>query len=110
MDPIDDMFERKIGKRQHGYYHRDYGSHHESRHFLMGFMNSLLGRISYRKSVLLLVGGLLIAIVVVLILLAITLLPFASQTIAYLNENGLKGIFETVQWVIDRLWEGTGKK
>jgi hypothetical protein len=95
---FEDMFKQKYGYR-----------HHDSHHFGLYLIGNVLKRIIHSRTLLIFLVMVLLLIVFAVVALVIALWPLFIKFIAYVNQNGLKGVFDFVFSLINRIWEGGGK-
>jgi hypothetical protein len=95
---FEDMFKQKYGHR-----------HHDSHHFGPYLVRDVFNRIIHNRTLLIFLVMVLILIVFAVVALVIALWPLFFKFIAYINQNGLKGVFDFVWSLINRIWEGGGK-
>jgi hypothetical protein len=95
---FEDMFKQKHGHR-----------HHDSHHFGLYLIRQGFDRIIRNRTLLIFLVMVLILIVFAVIALIIALWPLFFKFIAYVNQNGIKGIIEFLMTFLNRLWEGGGK-
>ena len=95
---FEDMFKQKHGHR-----------HHDSHHFGLYLIRQGFNRIIHNRTLLMFLVMVLMLIVFAVVALGIALWPLFLKFIAYVNQNGLKGVFDFVCSLINRIWEGGGK-
>jgi hypothetical protein len=93
-----------------GHGHRDsasrYNGHLEPADILFPVIRRFSGG---GKKLVWTLAGLATFIILVFVGTVAALVPFISQAFDYLNQNGLKGVFDMLMGVLQRLWEGSGK-
>jgi hypothetical protein len=99
MDFLEDLFRRRPV----------HGHHHDSHYFGPDLVRSALNRLVRNKTLLVILAGIVLLITVASIALVVALLPLFSKGWAYISQNGLKGVFDFILPLINRLWEGGGK-
>ena len=99
MDFLEDLFKRRPGQ----------GHPHDSHHFGPDLVRSALNRLVHNKTLLAILAGIVLLIAIAAIALVVSLLPLFSKGWAYISQNGLKGVFDFILPLINRLWEGGGK-
>lgn len=107
MNHFEDTFKRKADHRHHndhGYY-RDHRQHHDSNHGGMDVIRPTLIRIFHNKTLLVVVGAILVLVIIAVVALVGALLPLASKFIGSIDQNGLKGALDTLLPIIKKLWE-----
>lgn len=112
---LDDLFERsKHGKHDH---------HSTSDHRHPGYRDGRYGhynplwdlaqRILHNKAILIAIIAVLLIFGALGIWLIVTLMPYLGQFITagakVLEQQGIKGILETIMPLLQKIWEGAGK-
>jgi hypothetical protein len=112
---LDDIFEGSKHKRQSDHFGRDHRltGYGDERH---GHDNPLLDRVKKllrNKTILAGIALTILIIGAVGIWLIITLLPYLGQIISLagniIEQQGIKGILETITPFLQKIWEGAGK-
>ena len=112
---LDDLFEGSKHKRHsdHDRYDNRHAGYSRERYGHYNPLLELARRILHNKTIL-------VAIIVVLLLfgalgiwLIVTLLPYLGQVVTtagkMLEQQGIKGILETIMPLLQKIWEGAGK-
>jgi hypothetical protein len=112
---LDDLFERSRHNRHSDHYGHDRHSagYGDERY---GHYNPLLNLAQKFLRNKLILAGILLTVLIIGALgiwLLVTLLPYLGQFISMagklLEQQGLKGIQETITPLLQKIWEGTGK-
>jgi hypothetical protein len=99
------FFEDLFKGRHFHQYDRYHHLHHQGKDLIRSGMSHILRS----KAVLLsLVIG-LVLVLAIFIGLLLLVLPLAYKFFSYINQNGIKGIYDLIGAFIFRLWEGSGK-
>jgi len=61
------------------------------------------------KSLLVILSVSAIILIVLVVVLIIVLMPLIMNMIGVVQQNGLKGIVESIGPVLERIWSGSGK-
>jgi cytochrome b subunit of formate dehydrogenase len=93
------------GSRQGGYnYH---GGHHKG-HLKLELIRTIFQSLPHKKA--LLAGALIIGIIMLITGIALlwALFPLITQTVGYVEANGIKSIVDGVLPYVEKLWKGNG--
>lgn len=106
---IEDFFEnKKRYQKKTPNFHTDKNNYRKS-HNLDSQFNwfKLLNKISNNKRLkyLLLIG--VISVIVIAIIILVVLFPFIIKVFNYIIENGISGLMENGENLINKLWNGT---
>jgi hypothetical protein len=99
MDFPEDLFRRRPG----------HGHHYDSHHFGSDLVHFALNRLVRNKTLLAILAGIVLLIFITAIALVVVLLLLFSKGIVYISQNGIKGVFDFILPLINRLWAGGGK-
>jgi len=110
---FDDLFKHRGHGGHHDDHHGDYyGGHRDDHHGHHGELGQYLYFFEKLKSNKKLLMVLIAAVVVVLIIgiaLIVSLAPLVFNLLDSLQKGGIKGLIETINPLLERLWSGTGK-
>lgn len=92
----------------HGYGYRDdrRSGHHDD---LMNYFESCARSILHNKLLMILLALALVLVLVIAIVLIVLFYPFLVKLWGFLLDNGLKGIIDLVQPILNLIWQGQGK-
>jgi len=88
--------------------HHHHGGGHRHGSYKLELLRSVLHSIPNRKTILTVA---LIACAVLLIIIAALLwavFPLIMQAVGYVEENGIKGVVDSLLPYVDKLWKGNG--
>jgi hypothetical protein len=112
---FDDLFE---GSKHEKHYHHSTSEHRHTgyRDDRYGHYNPLLElaqRILRNKAILIAIIAVLLIFGALGIWMIVTLMPYLGQVVAtagkMLEQQGIKGILETITPLLQKIWEGAGK-
>lgn len=94
------MFEDKENKN------REYQGKHEEDDFTQKIIKDFIDKIKNNKKLMLLVIIAGVLIIGIGIFLLISFFPVIYKMIAYINTNGVQGVFDLINQFLERLWSG----
>ena len=112
---LDDLLERSKHNRHSDYYGRDRHSaaYGDERYGHYNPLLNLAQKILSNKTILAGIVLMFLIIGIVGIWLIVSLLPYFGQVIStvgkILEQQGIKGILETIMPLLQKIWEGAGK-
>ena len=112
---LDDLFEGSKHKRYSDHY-RDDNRYADYGHERRGHYNPLLElaqKLFHNKAILAVLIVMILVFGAIGIWLIVALLPYLGQVITkagkMLEQEGIKGILETIMPLLQKIWEGAGK-
>lgn len=103
---LEDLFKNK--KQGHRKSYNDYRGSHGHHNDMEKYLKMFQMLTKNKKLLAVVIAGAFILVVVIIILL-ILLFPLLVKLFEAIQKNGIKGIFDSIQPLLDTLWNGTGK-